>query len=247
VLWVYVPTTLQEYGKRGLLENYSPANAANIRENFKDPSGQYTGTAVTFVVVMYNSKLLARRDAPTSWSTLTDSRYRDQLIFADPRISGTGAAVVSALLQTYGWKYWEAVARNRPILAPGHPDVLAAVTAGKRTVSPMQDLEIVQASSKGQPVGFSIPAEGAVTVGCYAAIVKSTRNLQDAKRLVDFLASDDAAVILASMGMYHTSRNAKPPKGWPNIEDIKPLPFDWAQHEATKKEMKEKFVATISR
>src|SRR5262249_24558278 len=100
---------------------------------------------------------------------------------------------------------------------------------------------------KGQPIGFVFPTEGAVGVGCYAAIVKKTKNLPDSKRFEDFLASDAAAGILTAVGMYHTSVKAKPPEGWPQLADIKLLPFDWAKHEATKNEIKEKFSELMER
>src|SRR2546423_4261202 len=112
VLWIQEPAALQRFGKRGLLEKYSPANASNIRESFRDPESFYTGTAVTFVVLMYNSRLVPKDAAPTAWSSLADAKYRNQIILANPRVSGTGAAVASALFQNYGWKYWEGVAKN---------------------------------------------------------------------------------------------------------------------------------------
>ena len=247
VLWIQEPAALQRFGKRGLLEQYSPANASNIRENFKDPGGYYIGTAVTFVVLMYNSKLVSKDSAPVAWSDLADARYRNQVIIANPRVSGTGAAVVSALYQNYGWKYWEGVAKNRPILAAGHPAMISTVITGERRVSPMQDLSIVEATKKGQPIAFVVPADGAIAVGCYAAIVKPAKNHPDAKRFVDFLASNAAAEILTNVGMYHTSLKAKPPEGWPQINNIKLLPFDWAKHESTKNDIKDKFSELMER
>ena len=247
VLWIQEPAALQRLGERGLLEKYSPANASNIRESFKNPGGYYIGTAVTFLVLMYNSKLVSKDSAPVEWSNLADARYRNQVILANPRVSGTGAAVASALYQNYGWKFWEAVAKNRPILAAGHPAMISTVIAGERRVSPMQDLSIVAATKQGQPIAFVIPSDGAIAVGCYAAIVKPAKNLVDAKRFVDFFASDAAAGILTNVGMYHSSIRAKPPEGWPPIHDIKLLPFDWAKHEATKNEIKEKFSELMER
>ena len=247
VLWIQEPAALQRLAKRGLLEKYTPANASSIRESFRDPENYYTGTAVTFLVLMYNSKLVSKDSAPAAWADLAAPRFRNQVILANPRVSGTGAAVVSALYQNYGWKFWEGVAQNRPILAAGHPAMISTVIAGERRVSPMQDLSIFEATKKGQPIAFVVPTDGAIAVGCYAAIVKPAKNLPDAKRFVDFLASNAAAEILTSVGTYHTSLKAKPPEGWPQISNIKLLPFDWAKHESTKNELKEKFSDLMER
>ena len=78
VLWIQEPAALQHFGERGLLEKYSPANAPNIREAFKSPGGYYIGTAVTFVVLMYNSKLVPKDSAPVAWANLADARFRNQ-------------------------------------------------------------------------------------------------------------------------------------------------------------------------
>src|SRR5712671_179794 len=193
VVWIQEPAALQRFGKRGLLEKYTPVNANNIRESFRDPDGYYIGTAVTFVVLMYNTKLVPREGAPTAWSSLTDARYRNQVILANPQVSGTGAAVASALYQNYGWSFWEQVAKNRPLLAAGHPAMISTVIAGERKISPMQDLSIVEAMKKNQPIGFVIPAEGAIAVGCYAGIIKPSKTAADSKRFMDFMASDASA------------------------------------------------------
>ena len=120
VVWIQEPAALQRFGKRGLLEKYTPVNANNIRESFRDPDGYYIGTAVTFVVLMYNTKLVPREGAPTAWSSLTEARYRNQVILANPQVSGTGAAVASALYQNYGWSFGS---KSRRIARFWRPDI----------------------------------------------------------------------------------------------------------------------------
>jgi iron(III) transport system substrate-binding protein len=247
VLWVQEPAAMAKLGKSGFLEPYRSAHEASIPAAFTNKEGYFVGTAVTFLVLMYNSKLVAQDQAPRSWRDLTEPQYRNQVILANPRVSGTGAALASAMVQQFGWGYWEKVAANRPILANGHPAMISTVIAGERRIAPMQDLSIVEAIKKGQPVAYVVPSEGAIGVGCYAGIVRPARNLPDAKRFVDFMASEAAAQVLVNVGMYHTSANASPPAGWPKIGDMKLFPFDWEKHEGLKNELKAKFSDLMER
>jgi iron(III) transport system substrate-binding protein len=247
VMWIQEPAAMARYGKRKLLEPYRPAGADAIPAVFKDKDDFFTGTAVTFLVLMYNSDLVSKEQAPKSWKDLGDARFANQVILANPRVSGTGAALASAMVQLYGWSFWEKVAAAKPVLAAGHPAMISTVIAGERRVAPMQDLSLVEAMKKGQPVSFTVPSEGALGVGCYAGISRTARNMPDAKRFVDFLASNAAAQVLTGVGMYHTSAKAAPPAGWPRIADIKLLPFDWDKHDALKPELKSKFSDLMER
>ena len=190
---------------------------------------------------MYNSKAFAGRAPPQSWAELANSSYRGKLIFANPRVSGTGSAVASALVQNFGWPYIEKLAANKLRLASGHPAMVSTVIVGERTVGPMLDFSIFEAVAKQQQIGFSFPAEGAIAVPALAAIVKQTPNADDAHKFVDFLVSKSAADQLRAQGMYHTRKDAAPPAGWPEVSAIKTIKFDWESYKADKQAVKDRF------
>ena len=184
---------------------------------------------------------------PKSWVDLTNVRYKNKLTFANPRVSGTGAAVVSAAVQNFGWSYWEKIADLKPLIAAGHPAMVSSIIAGERTVGPMLDYSIVAAKEKKQPIGFVFPTEGAIAVAAYVGVTSGTKVPDDAKKFADFYASKEAAEILQVSGMYHARVDAQPPEGWPPISQIKTLPIDWDKHRTAIEEIKRKFADLMER
>jgi iron(III) transport system substrate-binding protein len=241
VIWAQELPAMQRYAKKGLLMKYVPVDADKIAPAYRDKGGFFHGTFITHAVLMYNSNALNDATAPKSWQDLTASRFDNKLTFANPRISGTGAAVASAMVQNFGWQYWEKVAKNRPMIAAGHPAMVSTIIAGERTVGPMLDYSIVAAVEKKQPIRFVFPKEGAIAVAAYVAIVNGTKSPEDARKFVDFFVSKDAAAILQKNGMYHARTDAEPPKGWPAIAEIKTLPLDWDRHGKELDSTKKKF------
>jgi len=246
-MWIQEQAAVGRLAARGLLESYAPAGHEFIDDKYKDPQGRWIGTFVTHVLLMYNVRAFQNQPPPKSWQELTETRFRNKITLANPRVSGTGAAVVSALVQNFGWGYIEKVAANKPQIASGHPAMVSTVIAGERTLGPMQDLSIYEAMAKKQPIAFVFPAEGAVAVPAYAAINSRSDKKADAKKLIDYFVSQDGAAILRANGMYHTRKDAQPPEGWPAIADIKTLAFDWKVHEAEKEKMKDRFSDLVER
>jgi iron(III) transport system substrate-binding protein len=247
VLWIQEPAAMDGFARRGLLEAYAPKDAEQIPAGYRDKEGHWAGTFVTHAILMYSTRAVPKDKAPRSWKDMADPRFKGKLVLANPRISGTGAAVVSAMLQHHGWKFWEEVARNRPLIAAGHPAMVSTIIAGERHLGPMLDYSIFEAARKGQPIGFAFPEEGAIAVGAYVGIVKGTKALDAARRFADFFASKDAAALIRPLGMYHTRVDAAAPEGWPPIAEVKLLPFNWAEHEKNKPEMKKRFADLMER
>ena len=247
VVWIQDETTMVRYASAGLLEKYTPRDAGMIPKLYHDPRGTYYGTFIAPLVLLHNSRLVTGNSRPASWLDLADPRFAGLVTLADPGVSGTGAAVVGAMVQNFGWSFWERVAKNRPLLASGHNAMVSALIAGERTVAPMPSHLIVPAMEKSQPVAFVIPKEGALSVGCYTAIVKGTKALADARLLADFFASREAADIMHKNNMYHSRTDSLPPKGWPKITEIKLLPMDWEKHGKEKEADKQKFAQLMLR
>jgi iron(III) transport system substrate-binding protein len=247
VLWIQERAAMERLAERGLLTKYLATGHEAIDDRYKDSEGRWIGTFVTHVILMYNERAFKAQRPPHSWPELAEPRFRNKLTFANPRVSGTGAAVVSALVQNFGWPYIEKIAANKPQIASSHPAMISTVVMGERTVGPMQDVSVFEAMAKKQPIGFAFPTEGAVAVPAFAAIAAHTAKMEEAKKFIDFFASKDAADLLRAQGMYHTRNDARPPEGWPGIADIKTMKLDWARHEAEKEEIKNRFADLVER
>lgn len=157
VVWIQEKAAMERFAERGLLAQYQPAGHEAIDSRYQDPGGRWIGTFVTHVVFMYNVRAFKNQPPPHSWQELTEARFRNKLIFANPRVSGTGSAVVSTLVQNFGWSYMQKIAANKPQIASGHPAMVSTVVIGERTVGPMQDVSVYEAMAKKQPRGIHLP------------------------------------------------------------------------------------------
>jgi iron(III) transport system substrate-binding protein len=241
VVWIQEQSAMERLVERDHLLAHLPEGHEAIDAVYKDKGGRWIGTFVTHAIFMYGTKTLNETTAPKSWQDLIQPKFRNKLTFANPRVSGTGSAVASALVQNFGWPYLEKLALNKPQIAAGHPPMVSTVIAGERSVGPMLDYSIFEAMAKGQPMGFVFPAEGAVAVPAYAAIVQGTKNQEAARKFVDFFASRKAASLLRERGMYHTRNDAQPPDNWPEIGKVKIIAFDWQRHRTEKDAIKDRF------
>ncbi len=241
VVWIEEPAAMDRFAKRGLLEKYPPKDSEQIPAVYRDKEGYWTGNHVGHTMIFYNNRLVPKEQAPKSWKDMADPRFKNKLGLSNPKISGTGAALASAMVQLYGWKFWEDVAKNRPLLAPGTQAMVSTVIQGERLLAATQDYTIAAAIRKGQPIGFTFPEEGVFPFGAYVGIVKGTQGLEAARNFVDFFVSKDTAAIMHRLGMYHTRIDAPAPEGWPPIGQIKLLPFNWEEHERDKPAMKKRF------
>lgn len=241
VIWFQDPTAMERLSKGGQLERYVPRDASQILPVYRDPQGNWTGTLVTHALLMYNTQAIPREKAPKSWKDLADPRFKDKIILADPRISGVGATIVTVMLQRYGWRFWEDVAKNRPHIVPSHAAMVSLVIAGERHLGPMVDFSIFEPARKGSPITFTFPEEGAIAIGGYVGIIKGTSATEPARKFVDFFASKDAAATMRSLGMYSTRNDSGPPEGWPPIEQIKLLKVNWEEFARNLPEIKKRF------
>lgn len=245
VVWIQDPTAMERLVKGGFLERYVPKDAGPIMPVYREPQGYWTGILVTHALLMRNTQAVPASGAPKRWKDLAAPRFNGKVILADPRISGVGAAVVAALAERYGWKFWEDVAKNHPLMVPSHSTMVSLVIGGERHIGPMVDFSIFGAVRKQQPIAFIFPEEGALAIGGYVGIVRGTSELDTTQRFVDYFSSKDAAAVMRSLGMYSTRTDIAPPEGWPSNEQIKLLSFSWEAFGRNLADIKKRFTGIM--
>jgi iron(III) transport system substrate-binding protein len=84
----------------------------------------------------------------------------------------------------------------------------------------------MNAKKKGSPVEFVFPSEGVPAVTEPVAIMKTARNVDGAKKFVDFILSDDGQKLALSMGYLPARASVGRPEWLPEGVKIKVMPFD---------------------
>ena len=109
-------------GEKGYLENYVSPEEKEMDQRFIG-NEYWTGVSIVTAGFLVNTDVLTKKNLPEpkSWADLKNPKYKDELIMADPAISGTNYAVVYNLLQSMGeeagWAYLESIKGNIPFYA----------------------------------------------------------------------------------------------------------------------------------
>lgn len=205
-VWGLAVTSMMIIKQRGLLDPYAPPTLGQLRQSFRDPAEppSWVGMEGWVAAVCFNTveaKKLGLAQ-PTSWFDLIDPKYKGRITMPHPASSGTGYFHVSAWIQMFGeQKAWEFMDRLHDNMAQyvhsgSAPCKLAA--SGEFLMGISAEISAAQARQKGAPVEGVIMKEGGGWEMDTAAILKGTRNLAAARRLMDFAASRKANELYAT-------------------------------------------------
>lgn len=197
VVWGLAASSLGLMASMGMIEPYTPANAATLKPMFR--SGKtpdtWVGMDAYLAVVCFNTAEAAKgkKAKPASWADLTKPEYKDSIVMPNPASSGTGYLTVAGWLtimgEEAGWKFMDALHQNvaQYLHSGSAPCVQAA--KGERLMGIGFDMRGASEKTKGAPIDLIVPKEGLGWEMEATAIVKGTKNLAAAKKLADFSAS----------------------------------------------------------
>lgn len=227
---------------RGALLPYVSKYAATIPATFKDKDGQWVASRLTNMVMAYNTKLIPADQAPKRWIELVDPKWQGKLTLASPSYGGTSLNWAAGMVKLYGWKFFEDLAKVKPLLTEGHQPGMQLVASGERPLSgEMNDYDARASIAKGQPVAIIIAQDGVIAVPTPIAITKATARPNAAKLFLDYMLSDEGQAIMVEDDTYSARTDVAPPKGAIPLKDLKLIPMDWQAVEKQSEEIKTKF------
>jgi len=183
----------------GHLAEYVPENAARLSPTVKSAivPGYVYPMGAGLQAMAYNSAKVKADDAPKSWMDLADPKWKGRLALGHPAFSGFDAAWCVAMVKRVGWQYYEALAKNDPLVQRSTFDTLTALSSGERLVAPLPDAFAAIAAAKGNPVSIVYPTDGSVMILGYTAILKNAPQPNMARLFTEFLLGIEHAKVVA--------------------------------------------------
>ncbi len=205
-IWGLAVTSTMQLKARGLLEPYAPKNLAALRPSFRDPSDppSYTGMEGWVAAVCFNTVEAQKLGLPkpASWFDLLDPKFKGKITMPHPASSGTGYFHVSAWIQTFGeakaWTFMDRLHENIAFYAHSGSQPCKQAASGEFPLGISAEISAADARNKGAPVEGLLMKEGGGWEMDTAAILKGTKNLAAAQRLMDFAASRKANELYAT-------------------------------------------------
>ena len=187
---------------KGLLEQYQSKEIGAIPQEYRDKDSCWYGVSLVMVGFMGNTDILKQKGltAPKSWAELKEPKYKDEVLIANPNISGTNYAMLSCILQTQGqeagWQYFTELAKNVPFFSKRGGEPPTKVAAGEAAVGVIPLSGEFFAMRSTAPVEIIFPEDGIPWVPAGLAIFKNAQNMDSAKAFVDWALSERGQVVI---------------------------------------------------
>jgi len=128
----------------------SPERNAYMSQ-FKDPQGYWTGIYVNNLVLAYNTRLVAPKDAPKTYSDLLDPKWKGKMLMDSTDYDWFGT-LVTVWGREKAVKYMEALARQDIQWRRGHGLLAQLVGAGEAPLGWAYNFRIERMKKDGAPV-----------------------------------------------------------------------------------------------
>jgi putative spermidine/putrescine transport system substrate-binding protein len=192
--------------KDGVIQPYKPAHFDEIPAGLKDPDGYWftihSGTLGFFV----NKDALHGKPVPRSWKDLLKPEYKGMVGYLDPASAFVGYVGAVAVNEALGGTldnfdkaigYFKELKKNDPIVPK--QTSYARVLSGEIPILMDFDFNAYRGKYKDKAnIEFVIPKEGTVMVPYVMALVKNDPNPAAAKKVLDYLMSDEGQAVWAN-------------------------------------------------
>ena len=207
-------------------ETYQSPEVASFVDEAKDPDGKITGFTLVPSVIMVNTKLIGNIKVE-GYQDLLNPALKGKIAFADPSKSSSSFEHVVNILYGMGkgdpekgWGFVQELAKNLGgKLLSGSSAVYKGVADGEYTVGlTFEEGAATYVKSKA-PVKIVYMSEGVISKADGSAIIKGAKNMENAKKFVDFVSSKETQSMIASQLSRRSVRKDVPPG-----EGLMPLP-----------------------
>lgn len=200
VVFALAATSLGLLKDEGLLLPYAPSTLAQINSKFRDPANPpaWVGQDVYSSVVCFNTVEAAKKNLPrpTAWKDFTNPAYKGQIVMPHPASSGTGYLMVSAWLQLFGekegWKFMDGLHENVARYVHSGSAPCRTPSIAEFPIGFSFDFRANRVKKDGTPIDIIFPAEGLGWEVEAMGIFKTSKNIDAAKKLVDWAAGRNA-------------------------------------------------------
>ena len=234
--------------KKNALAKFVPENAAAMAPAFKGlgEEGFYYPTTSTLMLIIYHSQKVKAEDVPKKWDDLLDPKWKGKVAFGHPGFSGYVGVWALEMKKLYGWKWFDALAKNNPRIGRSGLDPLTLINAGECLVGLGPLSGALLSSDKGNPIGVSYPADGSVLCIGPSAVMASAPHPNAGRLFMNWMLSKEFAQFCADVRVTPVRTDITEKAGAKSISDVKLLRLTTAEIDKGVPEVIEQWRDTFS-
>ena len=228
--------------EEGLTQAYTSPKMSELHDWAKAPhnatGGKTVGIYMGALGYGYNTDIFAKRGLPEPkcWHDLLHSAYRDEIQVANPNTSGTSYTTLATLVQLLGeeagFSFLKNMHKNINQYTKSGSAPIKSAARGENAIGIVFIHDAVTQSVKGMPIKAVAPCEGTGYEIGSMSIIKGARNLDSAKKWVDFALTADVQSLAVKARAYQVPSNkgATVPPEAPDVSSIKLIDYDHGKY-----------------
>ena len=216
---------------RHLITPYILPERDAFLSEFKDPQGYWTGIFVNNLVLCYNTKMLAAKDAPRNYPDLLEPKWKGKMLMDSTDYDWFGTlATVWGKEKTA--QYMKRLAQQQPLWRRGHGLTAQLLGAGEVPLAWAYNFRIERMKSDGAPVDWIETFDPIVVTVNGIGLGAKASHPSAAKLLIDFAASKKGQQMVRGMRRIPARSDIEPlaPKMDQNKLNLKAVPKEVYLH-----------------
>ena len=197
ILWGGTITTVKR--QIDLFENYTSTNEVSIVDIYKNVEGPFTRCDAMPSILMVNTNL-SKNIKIEGYGDLLNPALKGKIACADPSASSSSFEHLVNMLYAMGngnpekgWDYIRKFCANLDgKLLSGSSAVYKGVADGEYTVGLTFEQGGAMMVAQGSPIKLIYMKEGVIIKPNVVSIIKNAKNMENAKKFLDYVASYDA-------------------------------------------------------
>ena len=248
VLWGSALASLQAAGEP-YFEHYVSVNNDAMVDRYKNVEGWVTRHSLAVRCLLVNKNLIG--DIPvTGYADLLNPALKGKISHVDPSASSSGYGHLCNMLFAMGgndldkgWEYVDKFCANLGNkLLNSSSAVWKGVNDGEYTVGLTYEEVALQSVKSGAPVKIVYMKEGCFVEANCTAIIKNAKNLENAKKFIDFLTGKEAqSMLINKLNLRSVRKDVEMGADFTATEDIPLFSADTSMSGKMKKAWLAKF------
>jgi iron(III) transport system substrate-binding protein len=198
-------SSMAVFANEGMLQPYAPKGLDKIPARYRDSQNppRWVGMDVYGAAICFNTVEAQKQNLPkpASWKDLTKPVYKGKIVMPHPASSGTGFLDVSGWIQMWGeqdaWKFMDGLHENVGVYTHSGSQPCKQAGAGEFPIGISFEYRAMATKKSGAPIDIVFPSEGLGWDLEASGIMKTTKKMAAAEKLMDWLATPDAMKLFA--------------------------------------------------